>query len=119
MTLNKQVKNLCEGVALAVRTKQFLESELQRNAAVVMSIFWRDCYPVLAQMVGDMVPKAMATSSLLQANPWLASRQSELIEAAKKAKGDNPAGGLFENLERAIESMRETEPSGELAKTGD
>ncbi len=105
--MNKEeLKNFCTGLSEAAQVAQVLDDTFMRCAAVAVSAFWRDCFPVLSGMVHEIVPQSMALVDACRAHPELAQQTSDsLFKTALKVKQENPSGSYDENLRRVISRL--------------
>lgn len=99
--------------------KDYVAEESRKTAAAVMSLFWKNCYPILVGMLRDSVPKAMESARIMQENPWLNELSEDALrDACLKAKSEMPAGGGPDILQRAVEILREAGTQVEDGSTG-
>lgn len=108
--MDQEVKNLINGMADAARMELAFRERIQQTIAMAMSIFWKDCFPIISRIVYEQVPRAMRWEELLAANPWMRTLTAgEIEEAALTVKKEHPTLSYEENLQKVLEALRPKE----------
>lgn len=104
--MHPEVKNLINGMAEAAAMELAFRERLQQVSALTMSIFWKDCFPVVSRMVYEQVPKAMQWQTILVANPWMRYlKAGDIEEAALQVKKESPTLSYEENMQKVIDLL--------------
>jgi hypothetical protein len=90
--------------AAAVATPEGMGLLFSRMFALLITAFWKGAFPVLENILLEVVPNTMTLSEFLNAHPEL-SESKEFASAMQDIKRADPNVPMRELLQRAMEQM--------------
>ena len=101
---------IAEVAAMAERERE----TMMDYQALAIAGFWKDCYPILAQMTYNLVPGALFWSGLFEKYPFLSERLQELNDRAVQLKREVPNESMESIITAIAEDMAKGSRDGKL-----